>query len=113
MEPIQFAQAPLGARPPNRTSYAARCGHAESALVCVRSHEKNHHVSSGNPDASLVHLLKIGPAFQPKMRSVYCAVQAAIRRRPLRRRARSTLRPPRVRIRTRKPWVFLRLRLLG
>jgi hypothetical protein len=33
--------------------------------------------------------------------------------RPLRRRAERTARPDRVRIRTRKPWVRLRRRLLG
>jgi hypothetical protein len=33
--------------------------------------------------------------------------------RPLRRRAASTRRPPRVDMRTRNPWVFARLRLLG
>ena len=33
--------------------------------------------------------------------------------RPLLRRALSTLRPLRVRIRARKPWVLARLRLLG
>ena len=39
--------------------------------------------------------------------------QAERRFRPRARRARSTARPPRVRIRPRKPWVLLRLRLLG
>lgn len=33
--------------------------------------------------------------------------------RPLRRRAESTARPERVRMRTRKPWVRFRRRLLG
>jgi hypothetical protein len=33
--------------------------------------------------------------------------------RPLRRRAASTRRPPRVDMRTRNPWVFARLRLFG
>src|SRR5438093_1337145 len=39
--------------------------------------------------------------------------QAESRFRPRARRSRSTARPPRVRIRIRKPWVFLRFRLLG
>ena len=39
--------------------------------------------------------------------------QADSRLRPRARRARSTARPPRDRIRRRKPWVFLRLRLFG
>jgi hypothetical protein len=39
--------------------------------------------------------------------------QAPSRFRPRLRRARSTARPPRVRIRTRNPWVFFRLRVLG
>ena len=37
----------------------------------------------------------------------------AMRVRPLRRRRLSTSRPSRVRIRTLKPWVFLRYRVLG
>ncbi len=37
----------------------------------------------------------------------------AIRLRPFRRRALRTFRPPRVRIRTRNPWVFLRRLLCG
>lgn len=39
--------------------------------------------------------------------------QAEIRARPLARLRASTARPPRVRIRRRNPWVFLRLRLFG
>src|SRR5262245_26418543 len=39
--------------------------------------------------------------------------QAESRFRPRARRERSTARPPRDRIRTRKPWVFLRLRVFG
>jgi hypothetical protein len=39
--------------------------------------------------------------------------QAASRTRPLERRDLSTDRPARVRMRTRKPWVLARLRLLG
>ena len=39
--------------------------------------------------------------------------QAERRLRPRERRLFSTARPPRVRIRRRKPWVFFRLRLLG
>ena len=40
-------------------------------------------------------------------------VQGVRRLRPLRRRRRRTARPPRVRIRARKPWVLARLRFLG
>ena len=45
--------------------------------------------------------------------SLGCAAQAARRCRPLARRRLITSRPPRDRMRTRKPWVLLRRRLFG
>lgn len=56
----------------------------------------------GNPPAGSV----ASPAGPPRLPSD--ATQTARRWRPLARRARITLRPPRVRMRTRKPWVRLR-----
>jgi hypothetical protein len=73
---------------------------------------------------------KVTPAFQPLHRSdfgvtssrrpfaieitsVGCRVQALSRLRPCARRAASTLRPPLLAIRARKPWRRLRTSLLG
>ena len=53
-------------------------------------------------------LLAPQQAFRPRQRSGTRRVQALSRARPLARRARMTARPPRVRIRTRNPWVRLR-----
>jgi len=58
--------------------------------------------------------LPAGPREGLERRTVANAPDQAERRlRPRARRARSTARPPLVRIRRRKPWVLARLRLLG
>ena len=58
--------------------------------------------------------LPAGPREGLERRTVADAPDQAERRfRPRARRARSTARPPLVRIRRRKPWVLARLRLLG
>ena len=58
--------------------------------------------------------LPAGPREGLERRTVANAPDQAERRlRPRARRARSTARPPLVRIRSRKPWVLARLRLLG
>lgn len=59
---------------------------------------------TGGPPAAVVRNLAV-----PR----WSRGHTARRLRPLRRRRESTARPCRVRIRTRKPWVFLRRRLFG
>jgi hypothetical protein len=61
--------------------------------------------------------LKVNPRTQPvRSRKTFLTVglgQALKRARPFERRALSTLRPPLLVIRARKPWVRLRLITLG
>lgn len=66
--------------------------------------------------AVFYHLLDVRSTTNPRTSGIAetgCGIQALTRARPLERRALSTLRPPLVLMRARKPWVFFRLRALG
>ena len=84
----------------------------------VRQHE-DRAISTVNPDALPVHLLKVRTAAdplagpQPCRRSTHYSLLTVRRLRPFARRLFSTRRPFFELIRTRNPWAFFRRRLFG
>ena len=76
-----------------------------AARTCAGAHGRREVGRAAQPNGSRQHVAgEIGDA---------CARQAESSPRPLRRRADTMPRPARVRIRSRKPWVFARRRLFG
>ena len=86
---------------------------ASGMVASGPQHAEQHHVTSVDADAPLVDLAELYPLAEARPTREEVLLQAAIRLRPRRRRALRIRRPPRVRMRARKPWFFLRRRLLG
>lgn len=100
------AQAPPGA--------VANDGRADSTAHRVGDPRRQRRVAAGRAHRYPAHPAAWGAGESLEGRTVADAPdQAASRFRPRDRRDRRTARPPRVRIRTRKPCVFLRLRVFG
>jgi hypothetical protein len=109
---LQYALEPMAF---HGTARLACYGHAKTRLGrSVPAQEQN-----DQPPMALstfaVTGLKLWVPSEPVTRAKPLSTlgQTAIRLRPLRRRALSTARPPRVFIRVKKPWVLWRRRLLG
>ncbi len=83
-------------------------GHVTGPWQC-----KEHDVPSAGATTLLVDLEKLGPSPQDSGPPEAAPVQTAIRLRPFRRLWFRTRRPPLLRIRILKPWVFFRRLLLG
>jgi len=81
---------------------------------CLTAPMENEMVRS-RQDRAIEHGVKLRAGFQPvqSLARSKTAGQTARRLRPLARRALMTARPPRVRMRARKPWVRARLTLDG
>src|SRR6266536_1647997 len=119
LAPEALPQETLGAVAGDRPSDLPRGGEAETAVrpaVGGSHHEEQWPVE---PDPLPESLSEIRPAdeplggAEPRPAGSLIRGQAPIRLRPFWRRRLSTRRPPLLRIRTRKPCVLLRLRLLG
>jgi hypothetical protein len=118
----QLAGETLGPVPHNRGAELPGCGNAKAALrAAVWRHEQGHE-PSGQPQALFVRLLEFrtpsdpflpGKALRHRALASYCSSETVRRFLPFVRRRFSTMRPFFVDIRTRKPWVLLRRRLLG
>jgi hypothetical protein len=118
----QLPGEPLGPVPHNRGAQFPGGGNAKPALrATIRRHEQGHE-PPGQPQAVFIRLLEIGPSSDPllpgkalrhRAHACYRSSETVRRFRPFVRRRFSTMRPFFVDIRTRKPCVLLRRRVLG
>lgn len=67
VESIELSQSPLTPGSHHCAADPARGGDTESARLSIHLHEKQHHMTTGYPDAVSINPLKIGSLLEPKI----------------------------------------------
>lgn len=110
-----FFENPLDAVALHRVADLLGHRHAEARLIKPVGADEEYQQPPVALATVAVTKLEVRPTQQSAARAktLVPSDQTAIRLRPLRRRALSTARPPRVFMRVKKPWVLWRRRLFG
>jgi len=112
-EAEQLAQPALATGSLDRSADPPRGGHPDAAGQPLATEGKHDQMSATRARTTIIDGSILARPGQANRFRKGEPLQTAIRFRPFRRRALSTLRPPLVRIRTRNPWVFFRRLLCG
>jgi hypothetical protein len=108
VEAEQLAQPALAAGSPDGAADPPGGGHPDAAGQPLASEGKQDQMAAAGARTTIIDRSILARPGQANRFRKGEPLQTAIRFRPFRRRALSTLRPPLVRIRTRNPWVFFR-----
>jgi hypothetical protein len=120
MTPEDLPSEPLGAIPLDRDTELPAGRNTQPGRCSAVRNDEQRHETSGYSNAGCVRSFEIGsspnslrPCEPERPRHGYCSSDTVRRLRPLARRRLSTMRPFFVAIRTLKPCVFFRRRVLG